>query len=55
MGKRGAGRLSGLAAVLAVMTLLLTGGASSGTAVSSPLVRAEEPVLMKRVAAPSPV
>ncbi|MEY8386020.1 GDSL-type esterase/lipase family protein [Oscillospiraceae bacterium 38-13] len=48
-------QLSGVAAVLAAMALLLTGGAPSGMAGSSPLARAEEPVLMKRAAERGPV
>lgn len=44
-------RLPGLAAALAAATLLLTTGASGGTAVSSPLAEAAEPVLYKAVPA----
>lgn len=44
-------RLPGVAAALAAATLLLTTGASGGTAVSSPLAEAAEPVLCKAVPA----
>lgn len=44
-------RLPGVAAALAAATLLLTTGASGGTAVSSPLAEAAEPVLYKAVPA----
>lgn len=43
-------RLPGLVAALAAVTLLLTTGASSGAAVSSPLENAAEPLLHKRTA-----
>ena len=42
-------RLPGVVAALAAVTLLLTTGASSGTAVSSPLAEAAEPVRYKAV------
>ncbi len=44
-------RLPGVMAALAAATLLLTTGASGGTAVSSPLAEAAEPVLYKAVPA----
>lgn len=44
-------RLPGVVAALAAATLLLTTGASGGTAVSSPLAEAAEPVLYKAVPA----
>lgn len=44
-------RLPGVAAALAAAMLLLTAGASGGTAVSSPLAEAAEPVLYKTVPA----
>ena len=44
-------RLPGVAAALAAATLLLTAGASGGTAVSSPLAEAAEPVPYKAVPA----
>lgn len=43
-------RLSSFVAALAAVTLLLTTGASSGAAVSSPLENAAEPMLHKRTA-----
>ena len=54
MEGRGNSRLRGLAAALAAVTLLLTTGAPSGSALSSPLERPEEPVLMKRTAEQPP-
>lgn len=44
-------RLPGVAAALAAAALLLTAGASGGTAVSSPLAEAAEPALYKAVPA----